>query len=362
MFNKDNTEWKDGTGSLILGQKPALLDSINRKHKVLFDLYKKQKEIDWSEDEINLNQSRIDFTACPKPVYDLMLKNLAFQWELDSVASRSVSVLFAPFITDSDFWLAVSKNGEIENTHSLTYADIGKICLPDATELYKEVMECPDVLSRADTVTSVLKDLQKAGAEYSLGLVENNQELYNKVFMGLVAIYCLERIQFMASFASTFSVVELDYFQGIGSLVQKIMQDEYYIHCRVWEYVLKVEMNTHRGIVAFMSLRDKIEKLISEIVQREYDWNNYLFNSVGRVSGYNELLANEWVDWNAQDVYMLFSITPPMNIQVVNPLPFMDKWLDLDKFQNANQEGDNNNYRLNCFVNDIPEGKTYEWY
>ena len=57
IFNKENTEWKDGKSSLILGQKPAIFDSINRKHPELFKLYKKQKSIDWSEDEAKRERS-----------------------------------------------------------------------------------------------------------------------------------------------------------------------------------------------------------------------------------------------------------------------------------------------------------------
>ncbi len=361
IFNRENTEWIDGKSSLILGQRPALFDSINRKHTELFKLYKKQKSIDWSEDEASLSQTREDFRTCSKEVYDLMIKNLAFQWELDSIASRSISVLLAPFITDSDFWLAVTKNSELENTHWLTYAEIVRLCIPDPQDVFKQVMENEKVLTRAQGIEGALLDLQKAGAEYTLGLVENNQELYNRVFLGITAIYILERMLFMDSFANTFGIVELNYFQGAGALVQKVMNDENYIHCKVWEYALKHEMSTRRGATAFAMCRDRIETMLEECLKNEYEWNSYVFSGGKRVVGYNELLANEWANWNAQDVYMLFGILPKFDMLVQNPLPFMDKWLNIDSIQNAQQEGDGTNYLLNSFINDILENEIFEF-
>ena len=164
----------------------------------------------------------------------------------------------------------------------------------------------------------------------------------------------------MASFAHTFAIVETGYFQGVGKLVQKIMQDEFYYHCRTMEYALKKEMETHRGCVAYMDERDNIEALLLDVLQREYDWNKYIFSDYS-ISGVNEAMMNSWVEYNAQEVFNLMMIEPPFEVQKKNPLKFMENWLDLDKFQNAQQEGDGNNYSLNSFVNDLKPETIYEW-
>jgi hypothetical protein len=52
-------------------------------------------------------------------------------------------------------------------------------------------------------------------------------------------------------------------------------------------------------------------------------------------------------------------LTLPFARQEKSPMKFMDNWLDLDKFQNANQEGDNNNYSLNSMAFDIPKGHKF---
>lgn len=361
IFNYNNTEWKTGEGSLILGQKPALLDSINRKHKKLFELYKGQKSVDWSEDEIDLDSSRLDFARCPQEVYDGMISNLAFQWEADSIAANAMAVVLAPFITDSDFKLSVTKNSEIENLHALTYSEIVRLAIPEPQDVFKKIMENDKITERMSTLNGVLLSAQKKGSLYTIGQLNNDQDLYNTAFMALVSFYCLERLQFMASFAHTFAIVELGYFQGVGKLVQKIMQDEMYYHCRTMEYALKVEMETKRGMMAYMEKRNIIVDLVNEVLQREYDWNKHIFSTCS-ILGMNEGLMNSWVEWNAQEVYKLLMIDTPFVRHTKNPLPFMDDWLDIDSFQHANQEGDNNNYSLNSFIDDVGDETTYVHY
>lgn len=354
MFNKNNTEWKDGEGSLILGQPSALIDSINRKHPRLFEIYKKQKEADWQEDEIDLEISRVDFLNCPKEISDAMVENLAYQWEADSYAVNSYSFLLSPIVTDSDFRLWINKAAEIEGLHALTYSEIVRLAVPNPDEVFKLAMESDEVTSRMDTVDKLLSNLKTSSLNYALGNCENDQELYNSAFLGLFTFYCLERMQFMSSFAHTFAIVDAGYFQGIGKLVQKIMQDEYFYHCRAMEYAIRHEMTTRRGMIAYMETREMLEAIVGEVVGKERSWNTHIFSKY-RLPNVSEALMNKWVEYNGQEVYDLVMIELPYERQSKSPMKFMDNYLDLDKFQNANQEGDNNNYSLNSMAFDVPD-------
>ena len=354
MFNKNNTEWKDGEGSLILGQPSALIDSINRKHPRLFEIYKKQKEADWQEDEIDLEISRVDFLNCPKEISDAMVENLAYQWEADSYAVNSYSFLLSPIVTDSDFRLWINKAAEIEGLHALTYSEIVRLAVPNPDEVFKLAMESDEVTSRMDTVDKLLSNLKTSSLNYALGNCENDQELYNSAFLGLFTFYCLERMQFMSSFAHTFAIVDAGYFQGIGKLVQKIMQDEYFYHCRAMEYAIRHEMTTRRGMIAYMETREVLEAIVGEVVCKERSWNTHIFSKY-RLPNVSEDLMNKWVEYNGQEVYDLVMIELPYERQSKSPMKFMDNYLDLDKFQNANQEGDNNNYSLNSMAFDVPD-------
>lgn len=355
VFNVNNTEWQTGRGSLFLGQEPALYDSINLRHPDIFAIYKLQKSIDWVENEVNLEQSRMDLLSCPKSTYDIMLENIAFQWEADSVATRAIAPLFAPFVTNSELWTALVKQSEIENLHALTYSEIVRQCVANPQEVFERVMHNKQVLTRLDSVGAVFNNLEIAGSKYKLGLIENDQNLYNIVFVAMVALYVLERIQFMASFAATFAIVEHGYFQGIGKLVQKIMQDELGCHAELDRIVLQIELQTERGKIAMSQCYDQIVTLIESVIACEKNFARHLFSNGRSIVGLNVELLDSWIDYNASILVESFMPNTYRIPRIQSPLKYMDNWIDLDKFQNAQQEGDGNNYALNVVVNDLEE-------
>ena len=354
VFNAENTEWKSGDYQLFLGEQPALHDSINRPYPELFSKYKLQKSIDWDENEINLDQSRMDLMTCSKNNYDIMLKNLAFQWELDSIASRAIAPLFAPFVTNSELWAWYSKCTEIEVLHSLTYSEIIRQCIPNPKEAISEAMDNNNVLERSTKIGEVFSELQKIGAMYTLGLVDkNDKKVREAVLKGVVALYCLERIEFMSSFAATFSLGEQGVFQGICKLVQKIASDEQ-VHYMAGEDVINI-LKRSGWKVDMNLIADQLQDIIDSIVKQELSWNTYLFSEGRSIVGLNKGLLDEWVLYNAQDAYSLLDLKNPYGNVKENPLPWMENWLDLNKSQNANQEASNNNYTLNTVIDDVGE-------
>jgi ribonucleoside-diphosphate reductase beta chain len=214
------------------------------------------------------------------------------------------------------------------------------------------------ITGRMETVANAFSDLSSAGALFKLGMIEEHNA-YDAVMRAVVALYCLERLQFMVSFAATFGVVESGYFQGIGKLVQKIMQDERYIHAEVGKYAIKTELATPRGKEWFAKNEMSVRTILEEVRYSEYRWNDHLHSNGRKVTGFSHQLGVDWIDYNAQEVYEVVGFEPPRKIEK-NPLKYMENWLDLNKTQNANQEGDQANYRLNIIVDDLGD-KIIEW-
>ncbi|OYQ72572.1 ribonucleotide-diphosphate reductase subunit beta [Wohlfahrtiimonas sp. G9077] len=352
IFNQDNSAWQTGRYPLVLGEALGLYDSVNVPYPKLFDLYKLQKSMDWTEDEVNLEQSRMDLLNCSKNNYDIMVKTLAFQWELDSVAARAIAPLFAPFVSNSELWAMLSKQSEVENLHALTYSEIIRQCISDPKEVFQEVMKNDEVLNRSTTVIETFNELSKYGALYKLGQVDKNDpKLKQVVLKGFVALYCLEKVEFMSSFACTFALAEQNIFQGIAKLVQKIAQDEQ-VHVMMDEAILEILLADEEWQVVLSEIRGDVENIIREVIEQEFSWNKYLFSENRSIVGLNETLLNEWVLYNAQDLYRFLGVDNPYPVIKTKPLVWMDNWLDLNKTQNANQESDNTNYRLNSVLDD----------
>ncbi len=357
VFNVENKGWKTKHYPLFMGDELGLYDSVNVCYKTLFDIYKQQVSQRWTEVEFNHEQSRLDMVTCPNNIYQVMLLNLSFQYVLDSVASRAIAPLFAPFVTNSEFWAGLMENSNMEVIHALSYSEIVRQCVPDPNEVFKLSVENNKTIQRAVKVVSVFDELEKAGAEYKLGIRKNDQSTYNIVFKGLVALYILERLQFMASFAATFAVVEQGYFQSIGKMVQKIMLDEIFCHYALDAEALKIEMQTERGKIAMQQCKEEILEMIAEVVTQEEAWSEYLFSEGRSIVGLNPTLLNEWVHYNAQAVYDGLGLQDSMKFKRVlaNPLKWMDNWIEIDKFQNAMQELDGNNYALNAVSDDLAD-------
>lgn len=354
IFNATNDVWKDGKYPLFLGQQPALYDSVNVTYPELFTLYKLQKSIDWSETEVNLEQSRMDMSTAPEGARELMIENLCYQWEADSIAARSIAACFAPFITNSEYWAAILKVSEIEVLHALTYSEIVRQCIPDPKEVFERIMNNHQLHSRMHTIAKCFAELKEAGAKYTLGLL-SDEEAYPIVMNGLVALFSLERGQFQGSFGNTFAVIETtQQFQGIGELVAKIMQDERWVHAELGKVALKIELLTDRGAMWRVLHAETIQKIVDEVREAEYAFNRYLYSKPWKVSRLTESLANEYVDWNMKDVYDTLLLPHDITVQA-NPFPFMESWLRLDGRQNANQEKDQTNYVLNSVVRDVAE-------
>jgi ribonucleoside-diphosphate reductase beta chain len=353
VFNVKNTEWRNGDYSLLMGQAPALHDTINVKFPSIEKLALKQVSQRWVFNEFNHEQSRLDLLNCPKAVYQIMLMNLAYQWEADSVASRAIAPLLAPFVTNSEFWEALLENTNMEVTHAKTYSEIVRQCVPDPSEVFKMVMESEQTIARADVVNRAFDRLALAGAQYTLGLRKADQSTYNIIFTALCALYFLERLQFMSSFAATFAIVEQGYFQSIGKAVQKIMLDEILCHAALDIEAIKIELKTERGQIAMRECRDEITAMLNAVVTQELSWNPHLFGEGRAIVGLNVPLLNEWVMFNAQVIYDELELESPWGPVTDNPLPWMANWIDIDKFQNAMQEADGNNYALNVVKDDI---------
>ena len=118
IFNIHKSDYK--STDLFLGQPGGLLDSINRPYPELFAMYKKMLSLRWDENEFDYASCNSEFKTCSRGMYDAMIYNLAYQWEADTVASKSIVPILAPFITNSELWGVTLAIGANEYLHGLT--------------------------------------------------------------------------------------------------------------------------------------------------------------------------------------------------------------------------------------------------
>ncbi|MBV2162730.1 MAG: ribonucleotide-diphosphate reductase subunit beta [Comamonas sp.] len=345
VFNYDKTDYEKPL--LLLGQRPGLFDTVNRHYPEIWKLYKAQKSLDWDENEFDYSSCNADFKSCSRATYDMMIKTLAWQWEADSVASRAIAPVLAPFITSSELWAAWQRISDNEVVHAATYSEIVRNSFDDPSVILDEILRVQEAHDRLGEVARAFAEGYEASHKYAIGQLPNDQATYNAVFMTIVALLCMERIQFMASFAVTFAICDTGLFQPIGKAIQKIAQDELEIHVELDRAVLLNELKTERGQTAFAQCRASIEKMIEEVVDSELRWIDYLFSEGRELVGMNADRLSAWTLYCAKDVYQLFGLTTDKyQLPAHNPLKFMEKWLNISKTQASPQEQDIAAYKV----------------
>lgn len=365
VFNVDNDGYLDGKYPLFLGQRLGLYDSIHVAYPQIDANYKLQRSLRWTEDEVNLEQSRMDLLPAgaggkskPEEI-DLMIKNLALLWELDSVASRSIIALFAPFISNSELTANMTEWTAMEVIHALTYSEILRQCVPDPMRPIEEVVKNEEVLGRSKLIIQTFDDLAEAGAKYNLGMIKDSPELKAMIIKGMVALYILERVQFMSSFATIFGIAETNKCIGIAKLVQLICRDEL-AHARFSSTIIEILRKNKEWDAVYEQVKPELVAMLDEIMAREFHWNKYLFSEGRKLVGLNENLLNEWVLYCALDLATDLELEFKYPRIEKIPISWMDNWIDMDKTQNANQEADNTSYRMNSVSNDLDDDEVFD--
>lgn len=361
IFNVSNDGHKTGIYPLFLGQQPGLYDSINVAFPVIFEHYKQQMQARWTEDEFNFEQSRMDLLPIkskPEEI-DLMVKTLSLLWELDSVASRSVIALFAPFITNSELGTLMTEWSAMENIHALTYSEIIRQCISDPNQAFKEVLENDEVLGRSDIIIEVFRELELAGAKYKLDMIKDGPELKKIILKGIMALYLLERVQFMSSFAIIFGMAETNRYIEIASAVQLICRDEL-LHAKFSEDILNFLRKDDDWNDVYVETLPEFKELFDEVMTRELKWNEYLFSEGRTMVGLNKVLLDDWVYYCAGDLAERTDI--PYDHKEVRTPPFgwIVNWIEMNRRQNANQELSNNNYSKNAVKNDLSDDELFD--
>lgn len=326
VFNKSNTGYVTGDYPLFLGAELGFADSINNPYPSIDELYDQQMAQIWNHTEVDLTQDRQDMLSAPTEIVDLMVQNLTWQTLADSVASRAIGSVLTKYVSNSalqDLYNAIIL---FESIHSKTYLHIIRQTFVDPNEALKQGYANLEAIKRSDILVTSFDNLANSKAK-------DIKQLRKLVLFCVVAMYLLERVNFMSSFACTFAIAERGYFQGISQDVILICRDEI-LHARAGRTVLGILRAQWPEL--FEELKPELEKIINAVEQDEFAFNNHLFSNGRQVIGLNASLLNEYVKYNMVDVRntVLGTSIPALP----NPLPYMDNYIDTSRVQSAAQE------------------------
>lgn len=344
-FNAHNVGHQKGY-PLFLGEDLGVLDTINVQYPQLEELYQDQLAQLWNEFEVDLTQDKLDMRKLDKGTVDLMVQTIMWQTVADSVASRSIIETLGKFITNSELMNLATIWTFFEVIHARTYSHIIKQTFTDPNELLEEIYNNAEVLTRSDVIVQAFDKLSEVDES-------DEKEVRKAILMAFTALFALEAIAFMASFAVTFSIVETGKFQGIGQLVKLICRDEV-LHTRMDYTILDILIKDPEWADTIGECKEEISELLETVVQNEISWAKHLFSGGREVTGLNEALLTDYVKFMATPVFEVFGLEGFPQIKE-NPLPYMGKYIDPSKMQAANMEIQNGSYLIGTIEDDSGE-------
>ena len=345
VFNAAQKGHIEGYPLLFLGPKPGLLDTINVQYPELEKLYQTQISQIWNEFEVDLSQDRVDMREAPKAITDLMAKTISWQHLADSVAARSISGLLMPYVSNSEMENLVNVWSLFETIHARTYSHIVKQTFENPVQMLEETYANMDVLARSEVIVQAFDAVESMLADTP------EVEKLDTLLLALVALFALEEIGFMASFAITFGIAETGRFMGIAQLVKLICRDEV-LHTQFNGAIVKIHKRIPLVAARLNMLKPKIKAILDAVVNQEDVFSDYLFSEGRECIGLNKQLVKQYVRYMAAPMYDAYEVPMPFERIKDNPLPYMDTWINGSKVQTAPQELQNSAYLIGAVADD----------
>ncbi len=354
-FNKDAV-YAFNAGSMFLQGTRGLIDSVHRSDETTFRNYKLLKKQDWDENEYPLLAAREDFLNYPKEG-EMMKNNIGWQWGGDSAAANSIVPMFAPLMPSSDAWLWLSKQGENENLHALSYSECVRISVPDGMAEITRIHRDADTMRRVGFITEVMHKVITTGAKITLGMIDHrSEEASDALMLGLGGVYILERCQFMPSFANTAALYYGHRFTPIGDTVRKIAIDEWGTHIPQVRFFLEHELQFAERQASLRRIKPLLTKVLEEVTHNEVLWNARQFAIGGDKLCFTESMGADYSYYAGTEVAEHIGLDPNFKQVLKNPLPFMDNFLDLNRERKASMEQKGGNYQtVNAARSAVPE-------
>lgn len=362
VFNQLKSDYD--APELFFGQPKGLLDTLHMPYTELMNLHLALKKMDWRHNEFKYGSCIEEFKTAEPHIYNKMIKSLAWQWEGDSIASDSIATVFVPMASATEIKVGYTRIADNEYVHAMTYSEIVRGSFENPAEVLAEILRTREAMGRLKTVGRLLKAARDASLRWQLTSVLTD-EIYEACFLGVCAIYFLESIQFMPSFAVTFGIVEATkQYEPIGTAVQMIARDEYDNHVPFEREVIRLMMATPRGAACFAKYRNVIFESICEILNIELTWVDYLHEDGHELAGITPLKLKQWAMWCAAEPFGFFGMMEEASklytFPKTLPLGYMKTWLNIEDKQASPQEQNNNQYLFNTVNTSVITDKQYD--
>lgn len=362
IFNSGKTDYEKT--DIFLGQPRGLFDTINRQYPVQTRLYERLRGQDWTENEFQFTPCKMDFINAPEWVSNRLIRNIAYQWPTDSLASSTIAGITACVTSSTEIYTGYQRISDNESIHALTYGKIVEISFSDnARKALDRFKNDHDAMERMTSVSITFERAFIAAHRWALFQAKPDvfpltkdeiYETYDIMFLYVVALLIMERVQFTPSFLETFAICKMNWFQAIGDAVQRIAQDELEIHVPFGAANITSMMATARGREAYKNNKLLIAAMIDEGVRTEENWIQIGARDGQELEYASTDTLTDFARFSGTDVATFMGVRDLVQFQMVNanPVPWMKERVNLKALQASPMEAPATSYMVNAVADD----------
>ena len=352
-FNTKKVDWMKQP--MFFGEEPNVQRFDQQKYPIFEKLNQQQLGFFWRPEEVSLQKDRNDYQSLGDDQKHIFTSNLKYQTLLDSVQGRGPCLAFLPYCSLPELESMLVAWDFSETIHSRSYTYIMKNVYSDPTEVLDTIIDTPEIMARAKTVTDAYDKFITYANKYYLTGKGDMKELKRLLYLTIVNVNILEGIRFYVSFACSFAFGELKLMEGSAKIISLIARDEN-LHLAVSQNMINNYRNKEGDKEMLKIIKeneDEVYKMYDEAVQQEKDWAKYLFDK-GSMIGLNDKLLNQYVEFMANKRMKAIGLKAVYDVSSTNnPLPWTTHWLNSRGLQNAPQETEIESYVVGGIKQDV---------
>ena len=224
VFNTKQVDWTKQP--MFFGDEPNTQRFDQQKYPVFEKLNQQQLGFFWRPEEVSLQKDRNDYHLLSDDQKHIFTSNLKYQTLLDSVQGRGPCLAFLPFCSLPELESMLVAWDFSETIHSRSYTYIMKNVYPNPTEILDTIVQTPEIMARAKTVTESYDKFIEYSHKYHMMNKGDRKQLKKLLYLTLVNVNILEGIRFYVSFACSFAFGELKLMEGSAKIISLIARDE----------------------------------------------------------------------------------------------------------------------------------------
>ena len=353
VFNTEEVDWMKQP--MFFGAEPNVQRFDQQKYPIFEKLNQQQLGFFWRPEEVSLQKDRNDFNSLTVEQKHIFTANLKYQTLLDSVQGRGPCLAFLPYCSLPELESMIVAWDFVETIHSRSYTYIMKNVYPNPTAVLDTIVQTPEIMARAETVTDAYDKFIEYAQKYHITGKGDRKKLKKLLYLNLINVNILEGIRFYVSFACSFAFGELKLMEGSAKIISLIARDEN-LHLAVTQNIInnyRNKENDKEMLEIMKECEPEVYAMYDLAVQQEKDWAKYLFKD-GSMIGLNDILLNQYVEFMANRRMRSIGLTPPYEQSVRNnPLPWTEHWLNSRGLQNAPQETEIESYVVGGIKQDV---------